>query len=152
MIKKMKNGFTILETIIVLVVVSILIMITWNQFDLAKAKSRDIERRSSLHEFSKVIKLYYADYGEVPSSEKINSLWGKKWEDKGHVYIEMVPKENYLDQEYCYKTYEDIKIFGLLAEFENKNNEDCRKDLIECQGKFYCFEDKMSAEVKNEVE
>lgn len=151
MIKKMKNGFTILETILVVVVVAVLILITWNQFGLAKAKSRDLERRSSLHEVSKIIKLYYADYEKLPSSDEVNELWGKEWKDEGYVYMKVVPKENYLDQEYCYKSYEDGKTFGLLANFENKRNEDCHKDLIECQGKFYCFEDKMSAEVKNEI-
>lgn len=144
----MKKGFTVLETVLVVVVIAVLGLITWSQFELAKAKSRDIERRAALHEFSKVIKLYYADYEELPSSEKINSLWGKLWEDKGYVYMKMVPKENYLDQEYCYKEYGDGRTFGLLAEFEDKRNEDCHKDLIECQGKFYCFEDKASGEIK----
>jgi Tfp pilus assembly protein PilE len=138
-----------LEIIIVVIVVGILGWITWNQFDLAKKKARDIERRSNLHEISKVIKLYYADYGKLPPVEEINSLWGgKQWLDGNYVYVEKMPGENYTDQQYCYKTYGDGETFGLLANLENKNDEACKGNSFECGGKIYCFEDKMSANVE----
>ncbi len=136
-----------LEIIIVVIVVGILAWITFNQFDLAKKKSRDVERKSNLHEVSKVIKRYYKDYGKLPSAEQVNNLWAKQWLDGSYVYIEKMPGENYTDLQYCYKTYDD-EIFGLLAELENKGDEDCLKDLVECEGNFYCFEDKMSANVE----
>jgi len=144
-----EKGFTILEIIIVIVVMSVLAWITWGQFELAKAKSRDVERRSDLHEFSKVIRRYYVDYQELPSPELINQLWGQVWDDNGYIYTEMVPKENYLDKEYCYKVYSE-DTFALLADLENKGNEDCKKDLIECGDNYYCFEDKITAVVKEE--
>lgn len=138
-----------LEIIIVVVVIGILAWITWNQFDLAKKKARDIERKSNLHEVSKVIKLYYADYGKLPSTKDINDLWGgKKWLDGSYVYIEKMPGENYTDLQYCYKTYTDGETFGLLADLENKNDEACKGNSFECGGKNYCFEDKMSANVE----
>lgn len=139
-----------LEIIIVLIVIGILGWITWSQFDLAKKKSRDIERKSSLHELSKVIKLYYADYGKLPDENLVNSLWGKEWRDGNYVYMKQVPKENYSNQEYCYKKYSDGKNFGLLANLENKNDIDCFGKSIDCGGKKYCFEDKMSAIINNQ--
>jgi len=139
------KGFTLGETLIVLVAVGILGWITWGQFDLAKAKSRDVERKASLHEISKVIKLYYADYGKLPLVELINNIWGKEWRDGDYVYMKIVPKENYLDKKYCYKVYDDGKTFGLLADLENKNDEACKNNSFQCEGKSYCFEDKMSA-------
>jgi Tfp pilus assembly protein PilE len=147
--KKKEIVFTKLEIIMVVVIMAVLGWITWGQFGLAKAKSRDVERRASLHEFSKIIKLYYTDYKELPSPDLVNSLWGKKWNDDGYVYIKVVPKENYLDKEYCYKVYNE-DTFALLADLENKRNEDCHEELIECDGKHYCFEDKMSIETKKE--
>ena len=137
-----------LEIIIVIVVMGFLGWITWNQFGLAKKKARDVERKSNLHEVSKVIKRYYKDYGRLPLDEQINNLWAKQWLDGNYVYMEKMPGENYTDQQFCYKTYTDGETFGLLAELENKRDEDCLKDLVECGGKFYCFEDKMSANVE----
>ena len=137
-----------LEIIIVLVVVGILGWITWSQFDLAKKKSRDVERKSELHEVSKVIKLYYADYGKLPDEKLINNLWGKEWKDGGYVYMKMVPKEDYINDEYCYKK-DDEQTFSLLVNLENKRDVDCFGKSIDCDGKKYCFEDKMSAQISN---
>lgn len=136
-----------LEIIIVVVVIGVLGWITWGQFDLAEKKSRDVERKSNLHELSKVIKLYYADYGKLPEVEKINGLWGEEWKDGDYVYTSRLPKESYLEYQYCYKVYEDGKTFGLLANLENKNDEDCKGNSFECEGKNYCFEDKILAEI-----
>ena len=137
------------EFFIVVLVVFVLSWITWSQFDLAEKKSRDVERKSSLHELSKVIRLYYADYGKLPEEKLINGLWGKEWKDGDYSYMKEVPKENYTDQEYCYKKYEDGKTFGLLANLENKKDVDCFGKSIECGGSNYCFEDKISAQISN---
>lgn len=128
-----------------IVVMGILGWITLNQFDLAKKKARDVERKSNLHEVSKIIKLYYADYGHLPLETEINNLWGKVWKDGSYVYMEKIPSEIYTDLPYCYKIYEDGKTFGLLAELENKNDEACKGNFFECGGRNYCFEYKISA-------
>ena len=127
---------------------SILGWITWSQFDLAEKKSRDVERKSELHEVSKVIRLYYADYGKLPEDDLINSLWGKEWNDGSYVYMKEVPRENYTDQEYCYKKYDD-NVFGLFTNLENKKDVDCFGRSIECGGKNYCFEDRLPAVASN---
>lgn len=138
-----------LELIIVLVVISVLGVITWKQFDLANKKSRDVERKSNLHEVSKVIKLYYADYGKLPDEVWLNSLWGQVWKDGDYVYMEKLPEEIYYSQQYCYKTYDDGVTFGLLTELEYSRDVDCWGNSFECGGKKYCFEDKMSAEISD---
>lgn len=137
-----------LEIVIVIIVVGILGLITWSQFDLAKKKSRDVERKSELHELSKAIKLYYADYNKLPDEELINNLFGKEWKDGNYIYMKQIPNETYTDQEYCYKKYEN-NIFGLLANLENKKDIDCFGKSIECGENNYCYEDKMSAIVSN---
>lgn len=136
------------EILIVLVVVIILSGITWKQFDLARKKSRDVERKSELHEISKVIKLYYADYGKLPSENLINNLWGKEWKDGDYIYMKMVPKEDYTSDEYCYKQY-DNNTFALLTNLENKRDVDCFGRSIDCGNKKYCYENKMSAIVSD---
>ena len=139
----MKNS-SLLEMIIVVVVVFILGWITFNQFNLAAAKSRDVNRKSNLNEVAQAIRLYYADYNKLPSDVLINSLWGKPWVDQGHSYMATVPKENYLSKEFCYQSSLDGKTFTLFAELENKSDPDCRKVEEKCGNQTYCFVNKLN--------
>ncbi len=136
------------EIIIVVVIIGILGWITWNQFELAKKKAHDVDRKANLHELSKVIKRYYADYQKLPSERIINDLWGKQWIDGDYIYMDKIPEEEYLVKQFCYKTYDDGKTFGLLSDLENKKDEACWGNSFGCGGESYCFEDKMSAEEK----
>jgi Tfp pilus assembly protein PilE len=147
----MKNKGFYLEIILILLVLGVLGWITSNQFLLAEAKSRDVERKSELHEVSKAIKLYYKDYGKLPSENLINSLWGKEWKDGDYVYMAMIPKEDYLkNKEYCYQTSDDGKQFYLLTDLENKGDTDCSKDLWTCSGEKYCYRDQLSVDELSE--
>jgi Tfp pilus assembly protein PilE len=137
----MKNGFTLGETLIVVLLVGVLGWITWNQFDFAKAKSRDVGRKSDLGEVAKSIRLYYSDYGKLPLAKEINVLWGKQWIDKDYVYMKSVPRESYLDRPYCYEPGTDSKTFTLYAELENKSDPDCKKVEQKCGDNYYCFVD-----------
>lgn len=132
---------TFIEILIIIVLVLVLSFITYKQFALAKAKSRDLQRRSDLHEFSKVIKMYQVDYGKLPSDELINSLWGTKFVDGDYVYAASVPKEKYGNKEYCYQASADGSYFKMMAEFENKKDEDCKKEGQLCGGIKYCYTD-----------
>ena len=137
----MKKDFNGIELLIIIVVVGILSSITYNQFALAQAKSRDLQRRSDLHEFSKAITMYWVDYGKLPSNELINSLWGKSFVDGDYVYANSVPKEKSGKKEYCYETGQDGVSFKMFADFENKNDFDCKKDGQLCGGVKYCYTD-----------
>ena len=148
---KNKKNNIVLEIGIIIVVLGFLGWVTLQQFDLSKAKSRDVERKSELHEVSKVIRLYYKDYGKLPDQDLLNSLWGKEWRDGDYVYMKEVPKENYLNnKEYCYRTSSDGKSFMLFTDLENKSDVDCRGKIWSCEGKDYCYRDVLEAvEAKN---
>ena len=144
-VKNKKNNI-ILEIGIIVVVLGFFGWITWGQFSLAEAKSRDIERKTSLHEVSKVVRLFYQDYGELPSEDLINSLWGEEWKDGDYTYMVTVPKENYLEnKEYCYEIGEDGLTFYLFADLENKKDEDCLGNTWTCGGIDYCYRDELEA-------
>jgi len=132
---------TCLELLIIVIVIGILSFITFKQFALAQAKSRDLQRKSDLHEFSKVIKMYRTDYNKLPSDELINGLWGKNFVDNGYVYANSVPKERYGNKEYCYEAGADGISFKMFAELENKIDSDCKKDGLLCGGVKYCYTD-----------
>lgn len=133
------NSFV--EIGLIMVVLSGLTWITVDQFSLAKAKSRDVERKSELHEVSKVVRLYYKDYKKLPTDELINSLWGKEWRDGDYVYMKMIPKEDYGLKEYCYQINENGDGFWLFTDLENKFDVDCIKKKWKCQGQEYCYRD-----------
>ena len=141
----MKKKVFRFEVLLIIVVLGILFFITYKQFALAQAKSRDLQRRSDLSEFSKVIRLYFIDYGKLPDSKLINSLWGKSFVDDGYVYTTSVPKEKYGNKEYCYAVNSDEVSFKMFAEFENKNDPDCKNDGGLCNGIKYCYTNVVNA-------
>jgi len=146
----MKSKVLKIEMSVIFLVIGVLFFITYKQFALAQAKSRDLQRRSDLNEFSKVVKLYFADYGELPGNELINGLWGKNFIDNGYVYANSVPKEKYGNKEYCYEIGNDGISFKMFAEFENKNDVDCKKDGFLCNGIKYCYTDIINVNEKTE--
>lgn len=141
-----KNINKLLELGIIFLALAILGKITYDQFSLAAAKSRDADRMSSLHELSKAVRLYYKDYKKLPDEKLINNLWGKVWKDGDYTYLSVMPKENYLNKEFCYQNSEDGKSFMFFAELENKGNVDCQEGKWECNGTKYCYRDVLPAE------
>jgi Tfp pilus assembly protein PilE len=143
----MKTKSTLIEILIILIVLAILGKITYNQFALAAAKSRDADRMSSLHELSKAVRLYYKDYGKLPEENLINSLWGKAWKDGDYTYLTLMPNENHLEKNFCYQVGVDENSFLFFTDLENITNPDCQKDKWECGGIKYCYRDILAAEV-----
>jgi len=129
--------------------ISLLILgwITYKQFGLAGAKSRDVDRKNSLSELGQAIRLYYADYGVLPDEKLINELWGKEWRDGDYVYLKTVPQENNLEKKYCYVIEGEGKNFSLLADLENKSDKECQKDKWKCGGENYCYKHTLTAEI-----
>ncbi len=140
-VSPLTGRFNLFEFLIILIVVGLLSFVTYKQFDFARDKSRDLQRRSDLHEFSKAIQNYFNDYGKLPETKLINNLWGKEFVDGDYVYAKSVPKEKYGNKEYCYDISEDGLSFKMLAEFDNKKDKDCKKDGNICQGVKYCYTD-----------
>jgi Tfp pilus assembly protein PilE len=143
----MKNKTNLIELLLVFIVLGVLGKITYNQFALAAAKARDADRMSSLHELSKAVRLYYKDYGKLPDEKLINNLWGKVWKDGDYTYLDVMPKENYLEKEFCYQNSTDGNSFLFFVDLENKTSPDCQKDKWECGGVKYCYRIMLAAEV-----
>lgn len=143
----MKIKSILFELVIIFVSIGILGIITYNQFSLAAAKSRDADRMSSLHELSKAVRLYYKDYKKLPAEKLINDLWGKSWEDGDYTYLKVMPNENKLGENFCYQNGVEGKSFIFFANLEDYTNPDCKKDQWECGGVKYCYRQELEAEV-----
>ena len=63
-----KNGFTIVELLIVIVVIAILATITVVAFNGIMDRAKATSLQADLNNASKKLKLYQADYGYYPTS------------------------------------------------------------------------------------
>lgn len=79
-----KEGFTIVELLIVIVIIGILAAISIVSYNGVAAKARDAQRVQDIQTIAKALELYYVDNGEFPSSicasncpspKKINPFW-----------------------------------------------------------------------------
>lgn len=82
LLSKKKNGFTIVELLIVIVVVAILAAISIVAYGGIQERARNTQRIQDVRAIAKAIELYYADNGNLPSSLcslgggcKINHAW-----------------------------------------------------------------------------
>ena len=76
--KARKQGFTIVELLIVIVVIAILAAITIVAYNGTQQRARDARRDQDVAAIAKALELYYIDNGKYPSgggSTNINSWW-----------------------------------------------------------------------------
>lgn len=160
--RKIVNGFTLVELLVVVAIISILTMVTVSQFQTAKKKANDVARKGDLNSVSKALQLYFADYGVFPTASdflggeiSLNAMstWGGSLEDQTasppYVYMKKLPKENNSAlPPYCYKVnnLSNPKKFALFAELENKTDKECDRnndgvadDTYQCGGRSYCY-------------
>lgn len=145
-----KNGFTLVELLVVMAIMSILAIISFGQFQGAQAKARDVERKSNVSTISKSLGFYLSDYNDLPDQGYFNSVLfgGGQFDDtiKGgkFVYLPKVPTERTSDMpKYCF--IKKDKSFVVLAGLENMKDTDCHTVTINilnsglppsCSGKY----------------
>ncbi len=70
--KQNKQGFTIVELLIVIVVIGILAAITIVAFNGVQARAKDGERVSDLKSVMKLMEMFYVDNGYYPRIDRLN--------------------------------------------------------------------------------
>jgi len=130
--RKSKEGFTLVELLVVIAIMSILTIITVSQFQSAKRKSRDVQRKGDISAVSKALMMYYTDYGYFPESsagQVSGAAWGSSFEDADYVYLKVMPRENGSGPEFCYVTNggTEPSMFGLFSTLENEEDMDYNK-------------------------
>jgi len=71
--KKSIFGFTIVELLVVVSIISLISSIVFAEFSISKKKSRDVTRMSNLLELQKAIELYRNENNNYPSTS--NQFW-----------------------------------------------------------------------------
>ena len=156
---KQNSGFTLIELLVVITIMSILTVITVSQFQSARQKARDVQRKSDLSSVTKALEMYYADYGRFPMVVGVgisSASWGGTFVDGSYVYMKIMPKENVSSwPTYCYITNGGATPtkFALLARMENEqdleggcantNNKTAQVSSVACGGSDanvkYCY-------------
>lgn len=66
--KRIRRGFTLIELLVVIAIIALLSSVVLSSLNTARAKARDAERLSDLHQLEIALAAYYADNGSYPVS------------------------------------------------------------------------------------
>lgn len=69
MIASRKNGFTLIELIVVMAIMSVLIVITASSFQSSRIKGKDAKRKVDLDHMQKALETYLNDHKVYPASQ-----------------------------------------------------------------------------------
>jgi prepilin-type N-terminal cleavage/methylation domain-containing protein len=154
-----REGFTLVELLVVITIIAILTIITVSQFQTARKKASDGQRKADLNSLSKALQMYYADYGSFPVSDDgfltypaggslVPISWGEEFHDGAtppYVYMKVLPKENASSPypPFCYVTDPGGSMYGLFAMLENTDDKQCVMDGTDGEyshcGENYCY-------------
>jgi prepilin-type N-terminal cleavage/methylation domain-containing protein len=125
----MRKGFTLVELLIVIAILSILSTLGVSNFQSARIKARDIARKSDLATIAKSLEAYVNDHRSYPLSNSSNKIicnspnicdWGAPFSDGTTLYTSTLPREAKTTQQYIYVS--DGQSFSLYAHLENTND------------------------------
>ena len=117
MVKEKKLGFTLIELLVVIAIIAILTAVAVSQFSSAKTKARDTQRKTDAESVAKAADMYFADYGKFPHYDMVP--WGGEIVDNdGYVYMKVVPRESFLDTNYCYLMNSELTEYVIFARME----------------------------------
>lgn len=68
-----RRGFTIVEILVVIAVISLLVSVSYVAFDIAKVKGRDLRRKDDLRTISSALISYYQDKDAYPPSSGVGT-------------------------------------------------------------------------------
>lgn len=76
-----KKGFTLIELLVVVAIIGLLSTVIFVSLGSARAKARDMKRKSDMRQVGLALELYYDDYGTYPTN---GTYWGECDDFGGH--------------------------------------------------------------------
>lgn len=129
--KSKQKGFTLLELLVVMAIMSLLVGLGLRTFGSVQQKSRDGRRKQDMQSISKALELYYNDYKHYPfgSGGKIMGCaenaaeaceWGDVWQNETNqtLYMSKLPVDPGGSQ-YFYLADSNGQTFRIFAYLEN---------------------------------
>ncbi len=127
-------GFTLVELLIVMAILGLLVAVGASNFQAARIKARDLQRKSDLVTIAKSLEAYVNDYGSYPRSNGNGEIicqpptgvctWGAAFTDggtKNTIYAATIPAEKNTNRSYRYLSSSGTS-FTLYAALENEKD------------------------------
>lgn len=139
----MKKGFTLVELLVVMAILSSLVALVAGGFRSAQIRGRDAQRKSDLKQIANAVELLFSDYNQYPEdsngavsacpfdpsgSTSTVCTWGTgSLTDGKTVYLKTLPKDPSSGLNYYYRTVpgsNNLK-FQIFTHLENKKDGSC---------------------------
>lgn len=126
------RGFTLIELLIVIAILSILSTLGIANFQTARIKARDLERKADLQTIAKSLETYANDHRLYPLSDTNGQIicqpnsatictWGHPFTDGNTIYAVILPIDPGSNYSYLYNST-DGKSYTLYAHLENTHD------------------------------
>lgn len=144
---RLKKGFTLIELLVVISIIGMLTALIVVNFNAARERARDVERKSDMDQIKKALRMYYNDYDGYPANDGSDNIlgcgatgtavcnWGGQWSagSANMVYMKILSNDPLApDQRYRYQVKAVDQDFCLWAELENKSDGDIADSKANC--------------------
>lgn len=133
----MKKGFTLIELLVVISIIGVLASLVLVNFNAARERTRDVQRKSDLDQVKKALRMYYNDNNLYPAATLV--AWGSSFASGTMIYMKILPHDPSYQAaaglpEYAYQLATGSQDFRLYATLENKSDGDIVKSQARCSG------------------
>jgi len=131
-----RQGFTFIELLVVISIIGVLASLVLVNFNAARERTRDVQRKSDLDQVKKALRMYYNDNNFYPAANLV--AWGSSFQSGTMVYMKILPHDpsyQAADQlpEYNYElVVSGAQDFCLWASLENASDGDIVKSEARC--------------------
>jgi len=131
----MKKGFTLIELLIVIAIIGILATLIMSNFNSARERARDVQRKSDLDQIKKALRMAYNDANSYPLANDFT--FGVAYPQTSGLYMKLVPHDPNYDAdsgspEYQYEQKDSGQGFCLWATMENVSDAEIIKSHTRC--------------------